>query len=45
MGLLSLDQIVFSAQVQEEWADPQMYTTLKSAGSFINPTVQQQVVV
>ena len=45
MGLLSLDQIVFSAQVQEEWADPQMYATLKSAGSFINPTVQQQVVV
>lgn len=43
MGVLSLEQIVFSEQVQQEWADPQMFEALKQGKNFINPTVVQQV--
>jgi 6-pyruvoyltetrahydropterin/6-carboxytetrahydropterin synthase len=43
MGLLSLEQIIFSEQVQAEWSDPQMYENLKSGIKFQNPNVELQV--
>ena len=43
MGLLQLDQIVFSEQVQSEWNDPQMYEKLKQGQKFLNPAVDLQV--
>ncbi len=35
MGLLNLEGIVFSEQVQSEWNDPQMYESLKQGLNFI----------
>lgn len=43
MGTLSLDQIVFSEQVQAEWSDVQMYENLKKGIKFQNPNVELQV--
>ncbi|ENX34026.1 hypothetical protein F889_02690 [Acinetobacter colistiniresistens] len=43
MGVLSLDQIVFSEQVQAEWSDIQMYENLKNGIKFQNPNVELQV--
>ncbi|MBK5646064.1 MAG: 6-carboxytetrahydropterin synthase QueD, partial [Acinetobacter sp.] len=43
MGALSLDQIVFSEQVQAEWSDVQMYENLKKGIKFQNPNVELQV--
>jgi 6-pyruvoyltetrahydropterin/6-carboxytetrahydropterin synthase len=43
MGLLSLDQIIFSEQVQVEWSDPQMYENLKNGIKFQNPNVKSKV--
>lgn len=43
MGLLQLDQIVFSEQVQSEWNDSQMYEKLKQGQKFLNPAVDLQV--
>ena len=43
MGLLSLDQIHFSEQVQTEWSDPLMYEKLKQGMTFQNPNVELQV--
>jgi 6-pyruvoyltetrahydropterin/6-carboxytetrahydropterin synthase len=43
MGLLSLEQIEFSEQVMQEWADPAMYDQLKQGISFLNPEVTPQV--
>lgn len=43
MGLLSLEQIEFSEQVMQEWADPAMYDKLKQGISFLNPEVTPQV--
>ncbi|MFV5547685.1 6-carboxytetrahydropterin synthase [Acinetobacter oleivorans] len=45
MGILSLDGIVFSKQIQIEWANPQMYEDLKSGIKFNNPPVDLQVEV
>ncbi|WP_267530260.1 6-pyruvoyl trahydropterin synthase family protein [Acinetobacter oleivorans] len=45
MGILSLDGIVFSEQIQIEWANPQMYEDLKSGIKFNNPQVDLQVEV
>ncbi len=45
MGLLRLDQIVFSDQVVAEWSDPEMYEKLKQGIKFINPEVYLQVKV
>ena len=45
MGLLSLDQIVFSEQVISEWTDPEMYQNLKQGIKFQNPEVALQVQV
>ena len=45
MGLLSLDQIVFSEQVISEWTDPEMYQNLKQGIKFQNPGVPLQVQV
>lgn len=43
MSILSLDQIVFSEQIQAEWHDPNMYENLKKGLKFQNPTVDLQV--
>ena len=43
MGILHLDQIIFSEQVQAEWSDPQMYENLKKGIRFQNPNVELQV--
>ncbi|CAB1213230.1 6-pyruvoyl trahydropterin synthase family protein [Acinetobacter bouvetii] len=43
MGALSLEQIVFSEQVQIEWADPSMYEKLQQGIKFQNPMVDLQV--
>lgn len=43
MGELSLEQIVFSEQVQAEWSDVQMYENLKKGTKFQNPHVELQV--
>ncbi|MBI0423481.1 6-carboxytetrahydropterin synthase [Acinetobacter sp. ACIN00229] len=45
MGILSLDGIVFSEQIQIEWANPQMYEDLKNGIKFNNPQVDLQVEV
>lgn len=45
MGLLTLEDIVFSEQVCAEWADPQMYEKLKQGIGFQNPAVALQVTV
>ncbi|ETR94979.1 MULTISPECIES: 6-pyruvoyl trahydropterin synthase family protein [Acinetobacter calcoaceticus/baumannii complex] len=45
MGILSLDGIVFSEQIQIEWANPQMYEDLKKGVRFNNPQVDLQVEV
>ncbi|WP_209830672.1 hypothetical protein ACL9Z5_002073 [Acinetobacter calcoaceticus] len=45
MGILSLDGIVFSEQIQIEWANPQMYDDLKKGMKFNNPQVDLQVEV
>ncbi len=43
MGELSLEQIIFSEQVQTEWTDSAMYEKLKQGIKFQNPTVDLQV--
>lgn len=43
MGELSLEQIVFSEQVQAEWSDVHMYENLKKGTKFQNPNVELQV--
>jgi len=43
MGILSLDQIVFSEQVVSEWSDPQIYENLKKGIKFENTEVELQV--
>ena len=45
MGLLKLDQIEFSEQVQAEWTDPDMFNKLRQGIPFHNPTVDLQVKV
>ncbi|MEO9300314.1 6-carboxytetrahydropterin synthase [Acinetobacter pittii] len=45
MGILSLDGIVFSEQIQIEWANPHMYEDLKRGIKFNNPQVDLQVEV
>ncbi|HCJ6425759.1 TPA: 6-carboxytetrahydropterin synthase [Acinetobacter baumannii] len=45
MGLLNLEGIIFSEQVQSEWADPNMYENLKQGIKIHNPHVNLQVEV
>ncbi|WP_060465736.1 MULTISPECIES: 6-pyruvoyl trahydropterin synthase family protein [Acinetobacter] len=45
MGILSLDGIVFSEQIQIEWTNPHMYEDLKKGVKFNNPQVDLQVEV
>ncbi|WP_151793924.1 6-pyruvoyl trahydropterin synthase family protein [Acinetobacter nosocomialis] len=45
MGLLNLEGIIFSEQVQSEWTDPQMYENLKQGIKLQNPHVNLQVEV
>ena len=45
MGILSLNGIVFSEQIQIEWANPLMYEDLKQGMKFNNPQVDLQVEV
>jgi 6-pyruvoyltetrahydropterin/6-carboxytetrahydropterin synthase len=37
MGLIALDDIVFSEQVRAEWPDPLFYESLKRGERFLNP--------
>jgi 6-pyruvoyltetrahydropterin/6-carboxytetrahydropterin synthase len=43
MGAISLDAIVFSDQVRQEWPDANLYETLKQGGRFVNPVAARQV--
>ena len=43
MGVLSLEQIVFSEQIRAEWSDSDMYEKLKAGLKFQNPVVDLQV--
>jgi 6-pyruvoyltetrahydropterin/6-carboxytetrahydropterin synthase len=43
MGVLTLEEIEFSEQVQAEWSDPEMYRKLKQGEPFLNPKVELQV--
>lgn len=43
MGCLSLSDIIFSEQVQQEWCDSNMYENLKKGQLFNNPVVELQV--
>ncbi|WP_410500106.1 6-pyruvoyl trahydropterin synthase family protein [Chitinibacter sp. S2-10] len=43
MGEIQLENIVFSAQCQQEWKDPQMYQKLLKQSSFTNPDVPLQI--
>ncbi len=43
MGVLRLDEIIFSEQIQSEWSDPKMYQKLKTGERFYNPSVELQV--
>jgi 6-pyruvoyltetrahydropterin/6-carboxytetrahydropterin synthase len=45
MGLIQLDEIVFSEQVCSEWSDNQLFEKLKKGELFINPTVKHQVMI
>ncbi|MDO8417329.1 MAG: 6-carboxytetrahydropterin synthase [Agitococcus sp.] len=45
MGLIRLEDIVFSEQVCKEWSDSQLFEKLKNGEVFVNPTVQAQVLV
>ncbi|MBS9779893.1 MAG: 6-carboxytetrahydropterin synthase [Moraxellaceae bacterium] len=45
MGELNLADFKFSGQVKAEWADSSMYDKLIKGESFINPSVDIQVVV
>ena len=44
MGLISLDNIIFSPQVCSEWQDVELYNKLKAGALFVNPIVNLQVV-
>lgn len=43
MGLIPLNSVVFSEQVQQEWKNPEMYQQLKAGEVFVNPQVALQV--
>jgi len=43
MGLIQLDEIVFSEQVCSEWSDHQLFEKLKQGEIFVNPIVKPQV--
>ena len=43
MGLIRLDEILFSDQVRAEWQDPDMYRKLLAGECFVNPEVTPQV--
>jgi 6-pyruvoyltetrahydropterin/6-carboxytetrahydropterin synthase len=45
MGILNLDQIIFSEQIEAEWNDPNMYRNLQNGIKFQNPEVDLQVKV
>jgi 6-pyruvoyltetrahydropterin/6-carboxytetrahydropterin synthase len=43
MGMIRLENVVFSEQCQAEWKDPEMYNKLLAGGHFANPPVPRQV--
>ena len=45
MGLIKLEQIIFSEQVKSEWTDPSMLDKLLRQEPFVNPPVTLQVVL
>ncbi len=38
MGLIELEDIIFSDEVVNDWSDKELFTKLKKGESFINPT-------
>ncbi|MCW8838925.1 MAG: 6-carboxytetrahydropterin synthase [Thiovulaceae bacterium] len=38
MGLIDLEDIIFSDAIREEWADKDLFEKLKRGESFVNPT-------
>ncbi|KAF0814001.1 hypothetical protein IGB42_01680 [Andreprevotia sp. IGB-42] len=43
MGLIKLEEILFSEQIRAEWGDPQLYDKLLAGTPLINPDVALQV--
>lgn len=43
MGILALEQIIFSTQIQQEWSDNQLHQRLINGEKIINPVVELQV--
>lgn len=43
MGLIDLEEIIFSDQVKAEWSESTMYEDLLNGKQFVNPIVEQQV--
>jgi 6-pyruvoyltetrahydropterin/6-carboxytetrahydropterin synthase len=43
MGLIRLEDVVFSEQVRAEWEDRELYEKLKRGERFVNPQVERQV--
>ena len=39
MGEIRLEEIIFSAQVQKEWSDPEIWQKLLKRAKIINPTI------
>lgn len=37
MGIIALNEIIFSAQVQKEWSDPKLFEKILQSETFINP--------
>ena len=37
MGLINLDEIIFSYEIKNEWNDFDFYEQLKNGNKFINP--------
>lgn len=45
MGILTLESIQFSEQIQREWSDKMLYQRLIQGDVFVNPVVELQVPV
>ena len=37
MGIINLDEIIFSDEVKNDWADSELFDKIKRGESFINP--------
>ncbi len=43
MGLIDLENIIFSDQILNEWKDPNLFTMLLRGDAIINPSAQHQI--